>query len=272
MTAVFQLKFLKYFEIFKISCRNNITYLGEVLGIGGLVAVRIWFFTHLYRTAFVLSGTTALGGLTLTETIWILALAQAFHVSNRGRVIMNAIEYEVKSGSIAYTISKPYSCLLYSFFTCLGVSASNILTSVLFGSLAAALLVGTIQFSFVGLLAGIALLVFGITLNTLAVLIIGLSAFWAEDTSAFRWIYDKMLWIFGGIFLPFSILPDKYQALIQLLPFNQMLYAPARMIVSFNGHEFYKNLLIQIAWIIILSLLVRWMYKKGTKNLSVNAG
>ena len=106
----------------------------------------------------------------------------------------------------------------------------------------------------------------------LAVLIIGLSAFWAEDTSAFRWIYDKMLWIFGGIFLPFSILPDKYQSLIQLLPFNQMLYAPARMIVSFNIQEFYKNFVIQIVWIIILSLLVRWMYKKGTKNLSVNAG
>src|SRR3989344_7856242 len=171
MTAVFQLKFLKYFEIFKISYRNNITYLGEVLGIGGLVAVRIWFFTHLCRTAFVLSGTTALGGLTLTETIWILALAQAFHVSNRGRVIMKAIEYEVKSGSIAYTISKPYSYLLYNFFTCLGVVGSNLITSVLFGLLAAFFLVGTIQFSLIGLLAGLFLLFFGVTLNILAILI-----------------------------------------------------------------------------------------------------
>lgn len=252
--------------------RNSVAYFGEVLGIGGLVAVRIWIFYQLYNTAFIIAGVSVLGGLTLAETIWILALTQSFHVSNRTRAVMKAIEDEVKSGSIAYTISKPYSYLLYNYFTCMGIVASHLFTSVLFGLLVATLLVGTIQFSLIGLLAGAFLLFFGITLNTLAVLIIGLSAFWAEDTAPFRWIYDKMLWIFGGIFLPFSVLPDKYRTIIELLPFNQMFYAPARMIVSFNSHDFYKNLGIQIVWIVILSLLVRWMYKKGAENLSVNAG
>lgn len=272
MTDALQLKFHKYFEIARIASRNNITYFGEVLGIGGLVAVRIWIFFQLYNTAFIISGLSVLGGLNLAETIWILALTQGFHVSNRTRVIMKAIEYEIKSGSVAYTMSKPYSYLLYNFFTCIGVAASNLLTSVLFGLLAAVLLVGTIKISLIGLMAGIFLLFFGVTLNTLAILIIGLSAFWAEDTSAFRWIYDKMLWIFGGIFLPFSVLPDKYRTVIELLPFNQMFYAPARMIVNFDPLVFYKNLAIQLVWIVFLSLLVRWMYKKGVKNLSMNAG
>jgi ABC-2 type transport system permease protein len=185
---------------------------------------------------------------------------------------MKAIEFEIKSGSIAYTISKPYSYLLYNFFTCLGVAGSHIITTVLFGLLAAVVLVGTIKFSLIGILAGSILLLFGIMLNTLAILIIGLSAFWAEDTSAFRWIYDKMIWIFGGIFLPFTVLPDQYRNLIELLPFNQMFYSPARMIVSFDSHVFYKDLLIQITWVIILSLFARWMYKKGSENLSINAG
>jgi hypothetical protein len=82
MTEIIQKKFLKYFEVFKIAYYNNITYIGDVLGIGGLVGVRIWIFSQLYKTAFTLSGTSVLGGLNLTETIWILALAQSFHVSN----------------------------------------------------------------------------------------------------------------------------------------------------------------------------------------------
>ena len=125
MIAVLNLKFNKYFEVAKIAYFNNVTYMGDVLGIGGLVAIRIWIFSQLYQTAFKLSETSVLGGLTLTETIWILALAQSFHVSNRTRVIMKAIEYEIKSGSIAYTISKPYSYLLYNFFTFMALVVFN---------------------------------------------------------------------------------------------------------------------------------------------------
>jgi ABC-2 type transport system permease protein len=272
MTGTAQLKFIKYFEIAKIAYHNNVTYFGDVLGIGGLVAFRIWYFTQLYETAFRLSGLSSLGDLTLAQTIWILAFTQSFHVSNRTRATMKNIEYEVKSGSIAYTINKPYSYVLYNYYTCLGVAGSNILTTVLFGCAAALLLVGGIKFTVMGLLAGAVLLFFGVTLNSLAILIIGLSAFWTEDTSAFRWIYDKILWIFGGLFLPFSILPNKYQTLIEWLPFKQMFYGPARMIVKFDGNLFYKDLLIQLIWVVVLSGIVTWMYRKGSKNLSVNAG
>jgi ABC-2 type transport system permease protein len=267
-----KLKFLKYFEIIKIAYFNNTVYIVDVLGIGGLVAVRIWIFTQLYRTAFGSLGVTQLGGLVLTQTIWILAFTQSFHVSNRTRVIMKAIEYEIKSGSIAYSISKPYSYLLFNFFSCLGITGSNILTTVFFGLLSAVILAGFIKISLIGLLAGIFLLFFGVTLNTLAILIIGLSAFWAEDTSAFRWIYDKMLWIFGGIFLPLSLFPDKFRQIVELLPFNQMFYGPARMIVSFDGHLFYKYFAVQLVWVVIFALVAMRIYRTGLKNLSINAG
>lgn len=266
------LKFNKYFEVARISYYENTTYFGDVLGMAGLVAARIWIFSQLYTVVFRLASINNLGGLTFAQTIWILALAQSFHTSNRTRRTMTAIDRNIKDGTIAYTINKPYSYVLFNFFTCLGVVGGYLFMTILLSGLVAMIVVGGVKFSIVGILAGMLLLVFGFVINTLFALIIGLLGFWAEDVSAFRWIYDKFLWVLGGLFLPLSAFPIKAQKLIEILPFNQMFYGPARIMVSYDVHLFVRYLLIQLIWVLILSLLVKYIYNKGIKNLSINGG
>ncbi len=267
-----QKKFRKYFEIARITYHDSTAYIGDVLGMAGLIAVRVLIFSQLYTLAFRLSGETVVGGLTLAQTIWILALTQSFHVSNRTRKIMKDIEYEVKNGNIAYSISKPYSYLWFNFSACMGVIGGHIVLTTLFGLLAAAFLVGVIKLHILAVILGLILLFFGFVMNTLAILIIGLLAFWTEDISAYRWIYDKFLWILGGIFLPSSLFPDQYRKIIELLPFNHMFYAPARMMVDGNTGVFLQNLLLQAFWIGVFALILTWIYRKGIKELSINAG
>ncbi len=272
MTAALWPKFAKYFEIARITYHDSTAYIGDVLGMAGLIVVRVWIFSQLYTLAFRLSGDTVIGGLNVAQTIWILALSQSFHVSNRTRKIMKDIEYEVKNGNIAYSISKPYSYLWFNFSACMGVIGGHLFLTSLFGLIAAAVLVGMVSIQVPAVILGIILLVFGFVLNTLAILIIGLLSFWTEDISAYRWIYDKFLWILGGIFLPSSLFPDQYRRIIELLPFNQMFYAPARMIVEGNTALFLRNFSLQMFWIFIFALILTFIYRKGIKELSINAG
>jgi ABC-2 type transport system permease protein len=272
MIAQVSLKFNKYFEIAKITYYDSTAYMGDVLGMAGLIAVRIWMFSQLYTLAFKVSNSTEVGGLSLAQTIWILALTQSFHVSNRTRKVMKDIEYEIKNGNIAYSISKPYSYLWFNFSACLGVIGGHIFITTIIALITAALLVGLVKVTVGALIVGSILLVFGFIMNTLAILMIGLLAFWSEDISAYRWIYDKLLWVFGGIFLPVSLFPEKYKTLLEILPFNHMFYMPARIMIEGQTDLFFKYFLIQAFWIIIFGAILSFVYRRGIKQISINAG
>jgi len=272
MTGTLAIKFYKYFEIVKITYNNNTTYIGDTLGFGGLVAMRVWIFVQLYRLAFDTIGASQIGGLNLAQTIWILALAQCFHVSNRTRKIMKQIDYEVKTGNVANAMVKPYNYVLFYFYSCFGVIGGNLFVTVFFTILTSLLVVGSVPVGVIGITAGILLLFLGFVLNNLAILIVGMLGFWTESIDAYRWIYDKFLWILGGIFLPLTIFPDKIQTIVELLPFNHMFYGPARIMIDFSPAVFIKYLAIQVAWIIIFSIILNFVYRKGTKNLSINGG
>ncbi len=265
-------KLQKYFEIAKITYYDSTAYIGDVLGMAGLIAARVWIFSQLYSLAFHLSNSYTVGGLTLVQTIWILALTQSFHVSNRTRKIMIDIEYEIKNGNIAYSISKPYSYLWFNFSACVGVIGGHIFITTLFASITALVLVGLVKVSLLALILGTILLVFGFVMNTFAILIVGLLSFWSEDISAYRWIYDKLLWVFGGIFLPVSLFPEKFKILVDYLPFNHMFYGPARMMIGGDVTLFVKYLSIQIVWIVVFGAILSFIYNRGIKQISINAG
>jgi len=272
MTDVLRLKFFKYFEIAKISLNQGTAYIGDVFGMAGLIVFRIWLLSQLYTQAFLVVGAAQIGVLTLKETIWVLALTQIISSASRSRHMMRAIEHDIKSGSIAQTISRPYSYLLFNFSSMFGMVAAYILPTLILGVLVTIALVGTMAFPPTQLLVGGLLAILGFAVTSLIVLSIGLLAFWTEDVSAFRWIYDKFVYMFGGTMLPLTIFPDHIRSIIEFLPFNLMGYASARLMVSFDSALFIKYLLSQIFWIVVLSLLVRWMYSRAIKNLSINGG
>lgn len=268
----FKLKFLKYFEIVKINYLNNTAYMLDVLGSAGLIMFRVWVFSQLYRVAFASQQASQIGGLTLGQTIWTLALTQSFFVSNRTRILVKQITNEVKNGTIAYTMNRPYNYILFSFFGNFGVLGSRVIISTILSGLVALILVGVINFNIIGLAAGIVLFLFGVCMNTLIALIMGLLAFWTEETSAYRWIYDKFNWLFGGVFIPLTVFPETLKKISEILPFSQMFYHPSLMIVKFNASDFVKFLLIELGWILALSLVANFVYGRGVKNISVNGG
>ncbi len=110
----------KYYAVFQINLLNSLAYPAELIARSGMILIFMWVFFQLWRIVFSNSGTEIINGLTLQDTIWYLLLAETLELG-RPR-LARVISDQVKDGSIAYLINKPYNFLIYQLASGLGES------------------------------------------------------------------------------------------------------------------------------------------------------
>src|SRR5207249_617141 len=113
---------------------------------------------------------------------------------------------------------------------------------------------------------------FAFTLNFLGMFLVGLCAFWLEDTSGLRLIYSRMTMILGGMLIPLELFPDTWQSWLKILPFSTMLHGPARLFVQ-PDPAFLGDLIVrQGVAIVVFSILVAIVYRAAVKRINANGG
>ncbi|MFA5075145.1 MAG: hypothetical protein WC436_03530 [Candidatus Babeliales bacterium] len=265
------LKIIKYLAVVKVNIQSRTAIFADMIARNLAIAFRIWMFAQIYMASFHALGQTHIGNLDLKSTIWIMMFVQIFRSSSRPRVD-KLIDESVRTGAFAYTINKPYSFVLFHYFGFIGRIIPSVLTNLLVGITIAALLSGLIKISILNIIIGTILLFLGYTLNFFIEIIIGLSAFWVENTEPFSWIYQRTQYILGGAIVPISLFPEKLAPIAEFLPFSQIYYGAARVLVDLNFFIILKYFLIQSFWIIFFSFLAFIIFRKGIKNVSINGG
>jgi ABC-2 type transport system permease protein len=86
-----------------------------------------------------------------------------------------------------------------------------------------------------GLLAALVLGLLASVLWQLCGAWIGLSAFWLEDCTPLYWIWQKLSFVLGGMFVPLALYPDWLRTLAGWLPFSAMIGGPASMVLHFDA-------------------------------------
>jgi ABC-2 type transport system permease protein len=259
----------KYWSIFKIQVINSLAYPGELVGRSLMIIPFLWIFYQLWSVTFRATGTDAINGLTLRDTLWYLMIAETVEMG-KSRVARTVAE-NVKDGSIAYLLNKPYDFMLYQFSTSMGETIFRTLTNAIVGGAVTWMLVGPpphLTNLPMTLIAVVGAWVLNFCMNGL----IGLAAFIAEDVAPFEWIYQKLAFIFGGLFIPLDFYPQWLQTISRILPFSSMVYAPARLFVAPDAGGFASIISMQLLWIIGLGLLLSLAYRQGLHYLTVNGG
>lgn len=259
----------KYFAIFKTTLVNSLAYPGELVGRSLMILPFMWIFYQLWQVTFSASGVDTINGLTLQDTMWYLMMAETIELS-RPRVARTIAE-NVKDGSIAYLLNKPYDFMLYQFSVSMGETIFRALMNAIFG--------GAIVWWLAGPppdLRGWPLTIIAVlgawVLNFLANGMIGLAAFLSEEVAPFEWIYQKFAFIFGGLLIPLDFYPQWLQKIAFALPFPAMTYGPSRLFVTPNTELFASVLGQQAIWILVLGLLLAFAYQRGLAYLTVNGG
>lgn len=259
----------KYFAIFKTTLVNSLAYPGELVGRSLMIMPFMWIFYQLWQVTFAAAGIDSINGLTLRNTMWYLMMAETIELS-RPRVARTIAE-NVKDGSIAYLLNKPYDFLVYQFSVSMGETIFRALMTAVIGG------------AMVWWLAGPPPDLRGWPLTLVAVLgawilsflvngMIGLAAFVSEEVAPFEWIYQKFAFIFGGMLIPLDFYPPWLQSIAFALPFPAMTYGPSRFFVTPDARLFLNVLGQQAVWILVLGILLILAYRRGLAYLTVNGG
>jgi ABC-2 type transport system permease protein len=259
----------KYWAIFKTQVANQFTYPADIFSRSVMIVLFIWIFAQLWRTTYGASGSNEISGLSLNDTIWYLLIAETIILSQPSVAV--PISSAVKDGSIAYLLSKPYNFLLYQLSIGLGDSLLLLITNALTGGIIAWVMVGPPP-NIKGLPLTIIVILLATLINFCFNALIGLLAFITEEVNAFQWIYSKFILVLGGVLIPLDFFPDWLQKISKLLPFAQITYGPARFFIDPELPRFINLIAFQSIWLLLLTIILVLVYKKGTSWLAINGG
>ncbi len=260
----------KYLALASISARSNIAYLAEVFSRQLFLAVILYIFLRLWKATYTHCGVEQMAGLSLSQMLWYLTATEAIILS--GPQVSNAIDEDVRTGALAMQLIRPTPYPLYRMALYLGERYVRLIANFIIGSIICLLLVREVPIVPAGILALIIDLPLSIMIDFLGNFLVGLGAFWLENTSGILFIYSRLAMVLGGMLIPLDLLPAPYANFAKSLPFASMIYGPARQFVHPCFSELIQFLALQISWILVFSFIVWQVYKLALKRVAANGG
>lgn len=206
-----------------------------------------------------------------SELVWYLALTEWIALSVPP--LHNEIEADIRSGNIAYYLPRPISYFWMRYAEGLGTLFVRMAVLLPLGFALAAVLSGGLPLGgALGLVCGALTALIAAGLQLLFLAIIGLSAFFIQDTAPIYWVWQKLSFVFGGLMFPLDLYPDTLQKVAGVTPFPWLLYAPGRVAIGAEPAFLWKTTLALATWLVISVFVGQVAYRRALKSLEFNGG
>ena len=258
----------KYASIWYYSMRDQLRYLTSFAARNIFFVVILFIFYSLWRVVY--AGKSVVAGLTITQTLWYLTFTETIELCKVR--LHTEVQQEVRDGSIAYGLARPYSYVLFKISRAMGESVVKIVPIMAIGFVVATLFTGLLPGYLSALPFGLILILGGLVLNSLWLLLFGLLAFWTEEVSPFYWIFQKLVFVLGGMFFPIDFFPSWMQQVSRRLPFAFSAYWPARTMVAFDLQTFWSALRGQMIYIAGLGLAAALLFRLAVRRVHAHGG
>lgn len=259
----------KYGAIALASARRALAERSVLAGRAVFLGVIVFIFSRVWETVLG-QGPEAIPGVGKRELIWYLAVTEWCLLSVPHLFL--AIEADVRSGDIACRLVRPVSYLGAQIAEALGETGLRLLVLGPTGAAVAFLTAGGFPDDPRGLLFALPLGALASVLAVLSTAAIGLSAFWIVDTSPIYWIWQKLVFVLGGLLLPLELYPDWLRTLARCSPFPAMLWGPGRMAFGFAPGAALVTLLELLAWGVLIGVGLAWLSRSARARLTVSGG
>jgi ABC-2 type transport system permease protein len=245
----------------------------RVLAERGGLAVTIGFYVlvvsvlaGLWRAAAGVNG-GSVAGYSAVALTWYIVTSEAVTVSLSIRMIED-IGNDIGSGAVAVELLRPAPVLAVRLATELGTALPKLAVCVTAGMVVATVTAGGPPEPEALLLAAPSV-VLAIACNIVAQHAFAASAFWLRDAGSTWFLYQKFVFIVGGMLIPLEVLPGWLQGIAAVLPFRSMSYIPARLA---SGHVEPLLLLEQVGWLAVLLVAASAAFAAGERRLQVVGG
>ncbi len=263
------LKIAKYVEILKVSFMAASAYSKELYGTLGFLIITLFILFFLWKTIFSFE-TGDFEGFTLQKMIWYVAATEAIMLSS-SRIRLR-IDEEIRSGNVSNFLVKPFSYPLFLAFDSLGSSIFRFIVRMPVAFALALIFTLKFEISLLGLMSYIILGIMGLFLDALVTILIGLLAFYVEDTAPIYWIYNKLLFTIGGLLIPIDMMPAFVKTISKFFPARFILYNPANSLINFSWEFFMESFSYIVLFTAIVLLLTSLLFSSASRRLSINGG
>ena len=208
-----------------------------------------------------------LAGYSASQLTWYITFSEASVLALAPRLI-ELIGDDIAAGAIAVELLRPASVLWMRIVTELGKCLPRLAGCVALGVSLSWLFAGAPPHPESLTLAAPAL-VLAVTCNLVAQHTFAAAAFWFRDARSTWFLYQKLVFVLGGMLIPLEFLPGWLHSIAAWLPFAAMAYVPARLA---SGHFEPQLLVFQAGWLLGLSALASIVFGAGERRLQVVGG
>ncbi|MBI3380059.1 ABC-2 family transporter protein [Candidatus Gottesmanbacteria bacterium] len=97
-------------------------------------------------------------------------------------------------------------------------------------------------------------------------MMLSIIGFWSRDTWAPRFIFFILVTFLAGTYFPLDILPKPIYSFLQFLPFTYLIFFPLKIYLGqMDSFFLLRGLGIMISWIILMSVILRYSWRRGLK-------
>jgi ABC-2 type transport system permease protein len=206
-------------------------------------------------------------GYSTAALTWYVCTSEAVTVSMNAR-LMADVGADIISGAVAVELLRPVSVLRQRIATEFGTVLPRLAICALTG-LVFALIVDGGPPNLVALVLTVPSMVLAVLLNITAQHAFASASFWIRETGAAWFLYQKLVFMLGGMLIPLQLLPQWMHSIALATPFPSMAYIPARLA---SGHVEPQLLLVQLAWLAVVSAFAAFVFSRGERHLNVVGG
>jgi ABC-2 type transport system permease protein len=261
---------VKYLAIARTTLAAQVAYLGEMALRSVFLAIVLFIFMQLWTATYQTMGRETIAGFSVPQMLWYLMITEALILS-RPRLTRD-VDAEVRAGDVAYQLIRPYDYVGYRLAAYAGERLPRLFIAVVSGATLAWLITGAAPLSPVGLAGGLLLATLGILIDFCGAMAIGLCAFWLEETQSVTLLYDRAIMLLGGMLLPIELFPEPIARVLGVLPFQLLLYAPARVAVSGDLSPLPGALAGGVTTLAVAYAAVRVVEARALRRLHANGG
>jgi ABC-type uncharacterized transport system permease subunit len=183
-----------------------------------------------------------------------------------------AIQIRVETGQVANDLIRPFGFLSQIIATQCGRTIGRL--PILIFAVPAVMIVGSLRMPEVANIAPYFLcLLLAYVVNMLTWLLVGLLSFWMMHVNGVRAMLGISSEFLAGAMVPLWFMPDTLRTALEFLPFQAGVFLPSAIFAGqITGSDLIRPFVVQIIWIVLLSLVVRVVWRKAQRRIVVQGG
>ena len=208
--------------------------------------------------------------LSTVDCIWYIAITEWVTIA-QPRLFLE-IERDVRSGELAYQLMRPTSYLLSKLCEAWAELIVSLFVLGMGGFAFAYLLSGGLPNAPAALVWALPLGLLAGLLHTLCSALIGITAFWLVDCAPLAWIFQKLVFVLGGLLVPLALYPEWLRQIALSTPFSALVHGPGQSALGASDQQALAVVGQLALWIVVVSALLAVLYRRAQRAVDLHGG